>query len=108
VRVHFRERGHVLVVEIDSARMDVSNTRSLRKRLALRLSRSRCVVFDLSAVSLVDSSGVGTLVWAHRRQQVRGGALHLAGVAEPVRDVLRATGLLGRIQDFATAEEDAL
>jgi anti-anti-sigma factor len=59
---------------------------------ALRESRCRGVIIDMSQVSYVDSIGLGALVRAHVSLQNAGGRLALVGVPERVKLLL---GLLG-------------
>lgn len=51
------------------------------------------VVVDLSAVSYVDSSGVGTLVQVKRRIDRKGGRIILSGLQPRVRSVFEITKL---------------
>ncbi len=56
-------------------------------------NKPRRLVLDLSNVSYIDSSGVGTLVDAQRRLSRDGGKVVLAGLTPRVRGVLEITGL---------------
>lgn len=49
------------------------------------------VLVDLSSVSLVDSSGVGVLVTAHRQAEAAGAAFAIAGAVGPVGRVFEMT-----------------
>jgi anti-anti-sigma factor len=49
------------------------------------------VIVDLSSVSLVDSSGVGVLVTAHRQAEAAGAAFAIAGAVGPVGRVFEMT-----------------
>ncbi len=61
--------------------------------LELIQHKPRRLVLDLSGVSYIDSSGVGTLVDAQRRLSRAGGKVVLAGLQDRVRGVLEITGL---------------
>src|SRR5581483_1338244 len=63
------------------------------------------VVFDLSGVSYIDSSGIGTLVRGLVKLKKFGGILRLAGVQGMVQGVLRLTQIDRTFQIFATADE---
>ena len=52
------------------------------------------LVIDLSAVSYVDSAGLGELVQAYATTRNRGGALKLHGITKRVNDLLVVTKLL--------------
>ncbi|CAG1004787.1 hypothetical protein MYXO_03320 [Myxococcaceae bacterium] len=103
----FLREDDVLVVSVCHDRLDASMTTTLRKQLALPLSRSRHVVVDLSGVGFLDSAGVGLLLWIRGRQQARYGALHLCGVTARVRATLalvRADLVLPIFDDSASAQ----
>lgn len=51
------------------------------------------VVIDLSAVTFIDSSGLGVLVGAQRNARRRGGELVLSGPTSATFKVLEMTGL---------------
>ena len=51
------------------------------------------VVVDMRELSFVDSTGLGVLVGALKRQRVAGGTLRLAGLTDGVLKVFRITGL---------------
>ena len=69
--------GDVLLVRIECGALDLEVIPSLRKRLALPMSRNRKVVFYLRRVECTDCSGIGTLVSLRRKQQKLGGDLYL-------------------------------
>lgn len=51
------------------------------------------LVIDLSGVTFMDSSGLRLLVDAHQRSQENGNRLQIIEGSEPVRRVLRLSGL---------------
>lgn len=51
------------------------------------------VIFDLSRVSVLDSTGVGIVVMCHARIKKAGGSLHLAGADGMVDQTLRMTNV---------------
>jgi len=63
-------------------------------RLADLMKREeKKVVFDLSRVNTVDSTGVGILVTCAGRLRKAGGELRLAGVQGSVKDILSMTSV---------------
>ena len=76
------ERG-VSVVKVTGA-VDVASSLELRDVLAgaVAVAGAR-VLLDLSGVSLIDSSGVGVLIGAHRQAEANGASLVLAAPAGP-------------------------
>ncbi len=62
-------------------------------------------IFDLSGVSYVDSSGVGTIVKALTKLKKLGGTLRLSGVKDMVEGVLKLTQIDRVIEIYPTAAE---
>ena len=81
----------VLRGEIDYANA-AQITRTIREAIAAH--RPKAVEVDLSAVVLLDSSGIGVLVNAMRAAEEVGSAYRVEGPNRKVRDQLRITGLL--------------
>ncbi len=72
--------------------LDVSEAIHLREVLGEQLDGPGArVLVDLSAVRIVDSSGVGILVTAHRRADTLGARIVLAGAQPAVRRVFELT-----------------
>lgn len=70
----------------------------LRRVVADRAEGSSQVVLDLSAVTFLDSVGLGLLVQAHERLAAAGGELVLRAVPRRVRRVLEVAGLVGLLR----------
>jgi anti-sigma B factor antagonist len=64
---------------------------------ALSLDGTSEVALDLRAVTFADSSAVAWLLAADRRIRGRGGQMTIVGCSAPVRDLLRLTGIDGRL-----------
>lgn len=74
--------------------IDLKNSPRLRSTLQeLVTSKPRRVILDLTDVTYVDSSGMGTIVEFRRKLQPSGGVLVLSGLQERVRSVLEITRL---------------
>src|SRR5262245_27846509 len=74
--------------------IDLRNSPALRTTLLELVDAApRRVVMDLSGVTYVDSSGVGTLVEFKRKLERVGGQLVLAGMQPRVRGVFEITRL---------------
>jgi anti-sigma B factor antagonist len=76
--------------------IDVATSPELRRELHQLADREPAsLVLDLSAVTFIDSSGLGVLVGALKRlrEEDRGDILVLEGLQEPVRKVFDITGL---------------
>lgn len=62
------------------------------------------LLVDLANVTFIDSTGLGTLVVAHRHLEERGGHLRLVSVPANVVQVLEVTGLVNRFNIFPDME----
>jgi anti-sigma B factor antagonist len=83
------------VIEL-AGELDAFNTPELRERLSRLIEEDdelRVLVVDLSQVSFLDSTVLGTLVGALRRMRERGGELQLVYPAHPVSRIFTLTGL---------------
>ena len=60
---------------------------------------ARNLVFDLSGVTRIDSTGIGRFIDTYGRLKKSGGEMRLAGAAGPVREIFRLT-LLDRVFSF--------
>jgi anti-anti-sigma factor len=85
--------------------IDVTQVPELRDEI-LGLPADRSVHLDLSAVSYLDSSGLGMLVLLRKRLARRGAGVTLFDVQPNVCRVLEITGL-NRAFHFASASEPA-
>ncbi|MDX6731084.1 MAG: hypothetical protein QOC54_1032 [Baekduia sp.] len=85
------EQSGVRVVHLHGP-IDVSKAMELRDLLGAQIdSASARVLLDLSDVTLIDSSGIGILVTAHRRADGQGARFGLAGAAGTVARVFEMT-----------------
>jgi anti-sigma B factor antagonist len=82
--------GETAILRI-SGEVDISTAPQLRERLQQLESRS--VVVDLSAMTFIDSTGLGVLVGAFKRLRESGGDLVLRAPTLSARKVLELTGL---------------
>ncbi len=65
------------------------------------------VVFDLTDVIYLDSSGVGILMMCHAKLKKAGGALHIAGAQGMVEEVLDITSVNKIVKLYPNADEAA-
>jgi anti-sigma B factor antagonist len=86
-----RNENGVTVVKVSGA-IDVASSLELRNVLATVISEAGAhILVDLSAVTLIDSSGVGVLVTAHRQAEAGGASLVLAAPDGPAARVFELT-----------------
>ncbi len=86
--------------------IDVSSAMALRDLLGAQIdSPAARVLVDLTDVALIDSSGIGILVTAHRRAAGQGAAFALAGPSGAVARVFAMTRTNKLLTIHETAEE---
>lgn len=86
--------------------IDVSQAIELRELLGDRINGAAArVLLDLTEVRLIDSSGIGILVTAHRRAADAGARFALANPSEAVARVFAMTRTDRLLQVFATVAE---
>jgi anti-sigma B factor antagonist len=64
------------------------------------------IVFDLSGVTILDSTGVGIIVMCHAKVRKAGGDLHIAGASGMVEETLKMTNV-DKIMPFYTSLAEA-
>ena len=86
--------------------IDITNTPELRSALLEASAHGhRTLVVDMTRTQFCDSSGLHTLLAAHKRAQAEGGELLLAIAAAPVLRVLALTSIDRMIPNFTSLDE---
>lgn len=87
-------RDHQLILSVLEERLDASNSAELRDAILGHLDAEGCqLVLDLSAVSFIDSSGLGALLSGFKAANLRSGRLVLAGLQPRVQSMFELTRL---------------
>jgi anti-sigma B factor antagonist len=66
------------------------------------------VIFDLTEVNYLDSSGIGILMMCHAKLKKAGGALRIAGARGMVEETLEMTSVNKIVRFYPTAAQAAL
>jgi len=98
---------NALIVDCSGRIVFGDETAFLRQQVKDLLNESKRIVLNLSHVTYIDSSGVGTLVGLFASVGSAGGEIKLAGLTGRVKDVLAITKLGTVFETFPTAEEAA-
>ncbi|MGO0122882.1 STAS domain-containing protein [Desulfothermobacter acidiphilus] len=90
-----------------SGEIDLRVAETLRRELEGALDRYsvRFLVFDLSAVSFIDSTGLGVILGRYKRVTATGGKVLFAAPSYQVKRVLELAGVLRLCPLFASQEE---
>ncbi|KAF1086502.1 Anti-sigma F factor antagonist [Sporotomaculum syntrophicum] len=89
-----KRKNNYLIVSVIGD-VDINLTDSLRKDVDLALAHYGVnnLVFDLTDVDFVDSSGLGVILGRYKRVSANGGKVYLAGAKPQVKKVLDLSGL---------------
>jgi anti-sigma B factor antagonist len=99
--------GDVAVAVLPVDELDASNAAEFKRDIAPVVEANMKLVFDLSRLRFVDSSGLGAFLSCLRQVNARGGDLKLYGMSKPVRTVFELVRL-HRIFDILTTREEAV
>jgi anti-sigma B factor antagonist len=97
----------VTVAILPCESLDASNAKDFKQGISPLLTANAKVVFDLSHVQFVDSSGLGGLLSCLRQLHASGGELKLCGMAESVRSLFGLVRM-DRIFDIFTTQAQAI
>lgn len=94
LKVETRQSDGVTVVSCQGRIVLGEESAGMRETLKRALTSSRQLVLDLSGVSYIDSSGLGTLVGVYSSARAGGADIKLAGLNQRLRDLLQITKLV--------------
>ena len=93
-------------IEAVAGALDVASSLELRDVLTDAVGEPQArVLLDLGAVSLIDSSGIGVLVGAHRQAEAAGARLVLAAPLGPAARIFELTRTNKLLRIEPTAEQ---
>jgi|SaaInl7_200m_RNA_FD_contig_21_1771281_length_450_multi_9_in_0_out_0_1 anti-sigma B factor antagonist len=103
MKYRVREEGDIAIVVFEGD-IDLEFSGDVREILLDNVSKARRVLVDMSGVTLIDSSGVASLLEGFQTARKRGKEFSLVAVGDPVMRVLK----LARLDTvFETAESIA-
>ena len=105
--IAFDRIGDVTVAVVPVEELDASNAAEFKRDVAPLLEATTKLVFDLSRVRFVDSSGLGAFISCLRKLNAKGGDLKLCGISKQVRAVFELVRM-HRIFDICGTREEAV
>ena len=96
--------GEVTVVVLAGAQLDASTAAEFKSDIAPVLEAHAQVVFDLSRLGFVDSSGLGAFLSCLRHVHAQGGDLKLCSLSQPVRALFELVRMHRLFHIFDTQE----
>lgn len=98
--------GEVTVVTIPGDTLDAGNSQEFKNDVAPVLEQHRQVVFDMSELTFVDSSGCGALLSCLRKVEEEGrGDLLLCSVSSQVQDLFKVVRMDQVFRIFESREK---
>jgi len=105
LEVHTESVGDLPVVTV-TGEIDITSAPLLRDELeGLITPAASTVVVDLTETTFFDSTGIATLVRAHKLCHEAGGRLRVVDPNATTLRIFRATGLVGVFALFSTLDE---
>lgn len=97
----------LIVVSLPEEHLDAGNARSFKQSIHALLEQYDKVVFDMSSLSFVDSSGLGALISCLRAVSGRRGDFKLCGLTKPVRALFELMRM-HRVFNIYNTQDDAV
>jgi anti-sigma B factor antagonist len=102
-----KSKGSYLIVSLNGD-FDIENSQALKTEVRKKISSENPnVVIDLSSVSYVDSSGLGTLIAIQKDARFNGGSLSIVGASEQIKRVMKMTNL-DKLFDFYSSLDEVV
>jgi anti-sigma B factor antagonist len=73
--------------------------------MLMEAEKKKHLIFDMSKIDLMDSSGLGAILMAHRQLESHNGFLALVGLRPRVKEVLAMAHLTNTLNVFATVQD---
>jgi len=108
MKASFNVVGLALVVTLDGE-LDHLQVERLRGQIDAAYDKSPCkhIVFDMTHVSFMDSSGIGMIIGRYKNAEKRGGQVALANMTDSIARLFEVSGL-AKIALRAGSVKDAL
>ena len=94
ILVEINVTGEVVTAYL-SGELDHHTAKPMREAIdnAIELNMPSLLVLDFSAVSFMDSSGIGLVMGRYRNLQKTGAALHINGTSPTIYKVMKLSGI---------------
>lgn len=99
--------GEIVIVIFQDEALDASGTKAFKESMAPIIEEYSKVIFDLTLLQFVDSSGLGAILSCLRKLNAEGGDLKLACVTKPVRTLFELVRM-HKIFDIFNSRDEAI
>lgn len=88
------------LIAAPAGEIDHHSAAAVRKQIDDAIEKTGCtdIVFDLSRVEFMDSSGIGVILGRYNKVNEKGGRVYIAGETEYMRKLLDMAGIFKIIQ----------
>jgi anti-sigma B factor antagonist len=105
LEVTIEQVGKVTIVGLPGEYLDAGNSKEFKRDITPVLEAHQQVIFDMSQLRFVDSSGLGAVLACMRQLHAAGGTLKLCGMMKPVRALFDLVQMHRLLEVFDTKEE---
>ena len=95
----------VAIAAIPVAELDAGNADEFKRDIAPVLQAHSKIIFDLTRLRFIDSSGFGAMLSSLRQLSARGGDLKLCGMSKQVRDLFELVRMHRIFDIYKTCDE---
>ena len=106
MKAEFEITEDILIVKL-SGEVDHHGTAGIRDEIdsTYHVFGSRHMILDFSAVSFIDSSGIGMIMGRYNKVRRSGGRMQLCGCSEYMRSILFMSGIFTIVLECSSVQE---
>lgn len=97
--------GEIVTLTLAGDTLDASNAKEFKAEVIPLMTPQAKVIFDMSRLRFVDSSGLGAMLACLRQLNTVGGDLKLCAMTKPVRALFELVRMHRVFQIFETRED---
>ncbi len=97
--------GDIIILKPVQGRLDASTVKEFKDNVAASVDPKSKVVFDMSQLQFVDSTGLAAIVSFLKQSKAAGGDLKLCGLSQSVQKLFELVRLHKIVNIFNTKEE---
>lgn len=105
MKISLSEKNSIAIIKIEEENLDVSNVKDLKKEVLDVLSDRNKIIFDMSELQFVDSSGVGVLLFFLREMGKKQGDVKLVGINKPVQTLFELIRMQKVFEIYSNVDE---
>ena len=100
-------RDGVLVIKLEGETLDAGHTQAFKEQVMAAIERHETynLVFDLTMLQFIDSSGLGAFLSILRHVNSHDGDLKLAGMSQPVKTMFQIVRMHKLFDVYRTVDE---